>query len=209
MTAARWTERQLLDALHEKLASEAQGNGGNRWIIAEHVRVRAGFAGYGDMQHGRMRTADALAIDTWQSKGMELHGFEVKCTRSDWLTELKQPEKSAPFRDVCDRWWLVIADAAMVKPGELPDGWGLMAPTTRYDQRYVGTAVWLPEWRMPNRPDWSSRPDRRDYAGVPVQVLRRVTSAPKMPDRQPIPRPLLATLLRATAQTASRQAASS
>ncbi len=25
------------------------------------------------------------------------------------------------------RWWLVVPDAAMVRPGELPEGWGLMA----------------------------------------------------------------------------------
>ncbi|WP_439030247.1 hypothetical protein [Gordonia terrae] len=195
------TERDLLDALHEKLGSEAQGNGGHRWIVAEKVRCRAGFAGWHDRQHGRLRTADALAIDTWISKGMELHGFEVKCSRSDWLAELKQPEKSEAFRRICDRWWLVTSDPAIVKPGELPDGWGHMSMVTRYETRFVGGSVWLPEWE----PDPAYASMGRRYARVPVTTLRRVTRAPKMPDRDPIPRHLLATLMRATAVTASRR----
>lgn len=115
----KWTERDMLDLLALKLASEAQGNGGNRWILAEHVRSKAGF--------DAPRVADAIAIDTWPSKGLELHGFEVKVSRSDWLTELRQPEKSEPFRRFCDRWWLVVPDRQIVRAGELPDGWGLMA----------------------------------------------------------------------------------
>ncbi|QNJ56375.1 hypothetical protein KNV19_gp61 [Gordonia phage Portcullis] len=194
------TERDLLDALHEKLDGEAQGNGGHRWIIAEKVRCRAGFAGW-DPQHGRLRTADALAIDTWMSKGMELHGFEVKCSRSDWLTELKQPEKSEAFRRICDRWWLVTSDPSIVKPGELPDGWGHMSMVTRSETRYVGGAVWLPDWE--DDPAYESM--GRRYARVPVTTLRRVSTAPKMPDRDPIPRHLLATLMRATAVTAARR----
>lgn len=179
------TEREMLDALHVKLMGEAQGNGGNRWIIAEHVRARCGFAGYRDGELGRLRTADALAIDTWLSKGMELHGFEVKCSRSDWLTELKAPEKSEPFRAICDRWWLVVSDASFVKDGELPHGWGLMALTTRNERFY--------------------NHQLQRYETREITTLRRVKKAPKMSDREPIPRHLLATLLRATATTASRR----
>lgn len=183
------TERDLLDALHIKLESEAQGNGGHRWIVAEKVRNGAGFAA--------TRTADAIAIDTWPSKGLEIHGFEVKCSRSDWLTELKCPEKSEPFRRFCDRWWLVAASRDIVKPRELPDGWGLMAITRIYVNRYVGTDVWRPEWR-PSR--WQG------YAQVPTPTLRRVTTAPKMPDREPIDREMLATIMRSVAITADRKA---
>lgn len=198
------TERDLLDALHDKLGSEAQGNGGHRWIIAEKVRARAGFAGWGDREHGRLRTADALAIDTWISKGMELHGFEMKCSRSDWLTELRQPEKSEAFRRVCDRWWLVTSDPAIVKDGELPGGWGHMTLTTRYEQHYVDTAVWLPSWQ--EVPNYARTAKPRAWASVPVTSLRRVSPAPKMADRDPIPRHLLATIMRATMVTAQRRA---
>lgn len=53
-------------------------------------------------------------------------GHEVKVSRSDWLTELDDPSKGA-WRRFTHHWWLVVPDAAIVKPGELPDGWGLLA----------------------------------------------------------------------------------
>ena len=55
-----------------------------------------------------------------------LHGHEVKVSRSDWLTELRDPEKAEAFRSYCDFWWLVVSEKSIVKVGELPIGWGLM-----------------------------------------------------------------------------------
>lgn len=190
MKPPKMTERQLLDALHIKLESEARGNGGHRWIIAEHVRSAAGF--------DARRTADALAIDTWPAKGLELHGFEVKCSRSDWLAELKQPDKSETFRRFCDRWWLVTADRDIVRD-DLPDGWGHMTFAQQWMEQHVGMDVWRPEWR-------ERRGLGRAWAGIPTMTLRRVTPAPKLPDRDPISRDILATIMRATAVTANRRA---
>lgn len=64
-------------------------------------------------------------MDCWSSKGMEIHGHEVKVSRSDWLTELRDPEKAEAFRPYCNRWWLVVPDVEIVR-GDLPRGWGLM-----------------------------------------------------------------------------------
>lgn len=95
------------------------GNG-SRYVIANHVRSHAGF--------DARRTADFIAMDLWPSKGLALHGHEVKVSRSDWLTELKQPEKAAEFTPYMNHWWLVVSDRTIVREGELPDSWGLMAP---------------------------------------------------------------------------------
>jgi hypothetical protein len=69
------------------------------------------------------RFADAIAVNLWASRGYVVHGFEVKVSRSDWLRELKQPEKAEPIFRYCDRWFLV-AERDVVKPGELPATWG-------------------------------------------------------------------------------------
>lgn len=69
------------------------------------------------------RYADAVAMNLWPSRGCELHGFEIKVSRSDWLNELKQPDKSEPVQRNCDRWW-VVTPADIIKPGELPPTWG-------------------------------------------------------------------------------------
>jgi len=74
------------------------------------------------------RRADAVAMSLWPSRGLELHGVEVKASRSDWLREKAQPEKAEPIFRFMDRWWIVVGDPEIVKPGELPPTWGLLVP---------------------------------------------------------------------------------
>src|SRR3546814_12197781 len=74
------------------------GNG-YRWAYAEHVKSETGFA-----IHKKLRVADAIAIDCWTSKGQEIHGHEVKVSRSDWLAELRDPDKAEAFRPYVNRW---------------------------------------------------------------------------------------------------------
>lgn len=69
------------------------------------------------------RWADAVAMNMYPSRGMEIHGFEIKVSRSDWLRELKNPEKSSTVQQFCDRWW-IVAPKELIKPGELPPTWG-------------------------------------------------------------------------------------
>jgi hypothetical protein len=77
--------------------------------------------------YSKSRTADALVMGLWPSRGLELHGCELKVSRSDWLRELKNPAKAEAFVPFCDRWWLVAGDAEIVQAGELPPTWGLLA----------------------------------------------------------------------------------
>lgn len=72
------------------------------------------------------RTADALALGLWPSRGIHLHGFEIKVHRSDWIKELRQPEKAEEICQFCDRWWVVVDHESIVEDGELPATWGLM-----------------------------------------------------------------------------------
>lgn len=69
------------------------------------------------------RWADSVAMNMWPSRGLEIHGFEIKVSRSDWLRELKDPAKSAKVQQYCDRWW-IITPKGIIKPGELPPTWG-------------------------------------------------------------------------------------
>lgn len=69
-----------------------------------------------------------MAFSLWPSRGLDLLGFEVKVSRSDWLRELKNPEKAEETIYQFDQWYVVIGDARIVVPGELPKGWGLIVP---------------------------------------------------------------------------------
>lgn len=138
---AKVTERVMLDALVKRYTAD-NGNG-DRWIRAEHVRNGTGFFGY-DPSIGRctgsLRTADFIAIDGYESKKHAIHGHEVKVSRSDWFTELRDPDKAEAFRPYCDYWWLVTSSASIAKREELPDGWGLMVLGTNGQLRVTKQA---------------------------------------------------------------------
>lgn len=69
--------------------------------------------------------ADCIAVNLWGSRSYEVHGFEVKATRTDWLRELAKPSKADYFHARTHRWWLVAAPGVVIK-NELPKGWGLL-----------------------------------------------------------------------------------
>ena len=121
---AKVTERVMLDALNIRY-DKNPGNG-PRYVRAEHVRDRIGF--------DARRTVDYIALDLAGtnygpliSRGPFLHGHEVKVSRADWLTELRDSTKAEAFKQHMHFWWLVISDKSFVRPGELPEGWGLMS----------------------------------------------------------------------------------
>jgi hypothetical protein len=73
-----------------------------------------------------IRTADAIAMSLYKSRGIDLYGFEIKVDRGDFLHEMKKPEKAEEIAQHCDFWFLVTGDAAVASPDELPRPWGLM-----------------------------------------------------------------------------------
>lgn len=90
------------------------------YAFLPQVRNGTGFA--------RMpRTADGLAMSLWPSRGLHLHGFEVKISRGDFLRELHDPAKAEEIQRFCHFWWIVTPSAEMVDPTELPPTWGLLA----------------------------------------------------------------------------------
>ncbi|BDI33440.1 hypothetical protein CCAX7_54910 [Capsulimonas corticalis] len=90
----------------------------NEYAFMEQVRSSTG--------NSFARSADALVMSFWQSRGIHLSGIEVKTFRNDWLRELKKPEKADEIARYCDYWWVVAGDDQIVKDAELPATWGLM-----------------------------------------------------------------------------------
>ena len=111
---------QAHDLFHRLQGTFSEPN----YITLEEVRDATGFDG--------VRTADALAISLYRSRGKALWGFEMKVSRADWLKELKQPEKAESILRYCDYWALVVPNKDIVKSGELPPTWGMyVAQKTR------------------------------------------------------------------------------
>lgn len=72
------------------------------------------------------RTADAVAMQTWPSRGLYLHGIEIKTRRSDWVREMKYPEKAEVIARFCHFWWVAGGTKQIVRPSEIPDSWGYL-----------------------------------------------------------------------------------
>ena len=102
----------------DRLATKYRGE---EWSLFFEVR---NSTGYGVQE----RYADAIAMGMYPSKGLKVHGFEFKSSRTDLVRELESVAKSAAIQKYCDHWWLVLGREDLIKAGELPSTWGLMVP---------------------------------------------------------------------------------
>lgn len=101
---------QLMEKLAAKYAPP-------HWMFLEEVRDATGF--------DSGRAADAMALGLYRSRGRDLIAFEVKVSRSDWLLELKNPDKAEAIGRYCDYFYLVLAEEGIIQPGEVPEPWGV------------------------------------------------------------------------------------
>ena len=87
------------------------------WACFPSVRSQTRYS-------GNIRTADAIAMSLWPSRGLELHGFEIKSTVADFRLEIRNPEKAEEIARFCHRWW-IVAPKGVATLDDLPPTWGL------------------------------------------------------------------------------------
>jgi hypothetical protein len=128
--ATDWRVRQrVLRFMKEKIVPYRTANEVERILNIRFCAPEYAFLAQVRNQTGfskTVRTADALAMSLYPSRGLSLFGFEIKISRSDWLSELKKPDKAEEFYQFCDYWYLVVNGPQIVAPGELPATWGLI-----------------------------------------------------------------------------------
>jgi hypothetical protein len=66
---------------------------------------------------------DALAMHCYASDVEHLTAFEIKVNRSDWLSELRNPEKNSAWHEIAGEFVYVAPDGVIQKD-EIPDGCG-------------------------------------------------------------------------------------
>lgn len=72
------------------------------------------------------RRADGIAVSRTRANNYKIVGLEVKASRSDWLSEKKDPTKQEHFIGIVDEFYVVAARKGIVNENELPQGWGLL-----------------------------------------------------------------------------------
>ncbi len=108
-----WSTAKVVAALREKFSLPA-------FAIFFEVANATGW--------GKSRSADAIAMSCWPSRGLYLYGFEIKVSRSDWVKERDNPAKAEAICKYMDFWYVVTGKPGIVATGELPPTWGLIEP---------------------------------------------------------------------------------
>lgn len=73
----------------------------------------------------KSRSADAVAMNMWPSRGLELRAFEIKVSRSDLANELKDPSKAEAVGKYCDCFYLATPKG-LTKGMDVPVVWGIL-----------------------------------------------------------------------------------
>lgn len=89
----------------------------NEWELAFEVRDAAGF--------DSKRAIDAIAFNTWPSRGLSLHAIEIKVSSSDLTREIDNPEKAERIARYCDYFWLAMPKG-MKSTRIIPEAWGIL-----------------------------------------------------------------------------------
>jgi len=99
------------------------------WIVAEEVRLGTGFQSYylpgAAIPMKSSRRIDLFVMSTYNGEKFKRIAYEVKVTRPDFLHELEQPDKRAGAEYFSNECYFA-APEGLIKPNELPDGWGLV-----------------------------------------------------------------------------------
>lgn len=90
--------------------------GGNEYALLFEVGNGVGFS--------KNRSADAIVMSCWPSRGLHLIGYEIKVSRSDWQQERKTPEKAESIAAYCEYWNLLTGPGVVHDVMEIPHGWG-------------------------------------------------------------------------------------
>lgn len=98
-----------------------------RWALCPQVQSLLGARAEG------VRVADLIAVSLWPSDKGRVEVIEIKVDRQDFLAELEQPEKAAPFAPHASAQWIAVpAPWGSVVPSRsmVPAGWGLLSVGT-------------------------------------------------------------------------------
>jgi hypothetical protein len=95
------------------------------WLARQHDARLAAVGGNEALL--RLRRADAVWLDVTDRSRPLVEVHEIKVSRADLISELRQPEKSAVWMHQAHRFWLTVPDPALVAGLVLPEGWGVLA----------------------------------------------------------------------------------
>ena len=156
------TDREMTTAIINALQ---QLHTGREWVCFPELRLGSGYGGKWEQR------IDVFAMSCYPSHGLQSIAYEVKSSRSDFLRELKEPEKRRAAMDLSNMFYFA-APAGMIQTEELPLGCGLK----EYRDGKVST-VCQATFRDRQSPEWR----------FVASLCRRIMLAQELPTHTSVP----------------------
>lgn len=197
-TPRRWTGADVTRAVWQHFAAQSWAG------LTEVTAAGSQWANWqpGDPfptgEEGKDRRIDLLLLRTPRKEGLgnlERLAVEVKISRADFLSDVKNPAKQAPWREIAHRHAYAVPEG-LVQPSEVPAGSGLIyvseLSTSWGGENHTTTVVrwasnapytatnpeipgWMPAY-LARRASWSEGKTKGWLAGVDeddVEKMRR------------------------------------
>lgn len=123
------------------------------WIFLTEVRTGTGFSATPGCDLDSFRSIDAFAIHTWRSKNYCRVAYEIKTSRPDWLSEIRDCRKRTHAYFLSNKFYFVVSED-VVDPGkdricEL-DGCGVIEIREDESLHVLQIAKHRAAWPMPD-----------------------------------------------------------
>lgn len=110
---------EKLSAYEITKAIKARYSSSGQWIVLLELGFGTGFSS------GSNNHIDAMVFNCWPSQGMHRTSFEIKVSRSDFKTEMRNPDKRKNAVDFSNQFFF-ITPVGMLEPEDIPEECGLM-----------------------------------------------------------------------------------
>lgn len=109
------------------------------WAFFEELKAGTGWSNArwgveGKVEGNPEQRFDAWAINLYPSKQFLRIAYEIKVSRSDFLREIKHPEKRTQALQLSNQFYFV-APVGLIKPSELPPEAGLIEVKDEWESR--------------------------------------------------------------------------
>lgn len=133
--------QDIVNALRKKHNT----NHGNEWAFFDELRVGTGYK-YFDYEKGEYepfnpeQRIDAWAINLYRSNNFKRLAYEIKVSRSDFLNEIKNPDKRRQALELSNQFYFVTPKGLLSKE-EIPEECGLIEVSDDGETKTVKKAV--------------------------------------------------------------------
>jgi hypothetical protein len=129
----------ILHALLDKYGERHPQEGG-QWACFPELARNTG---------GGLRYCDLFVVGLWSSNARAI-AYEIKVDRADFQRELADPSKRQTWEPLASECWFAVP-TGLVRPDEVPEGWGLLTMGEGGALRAVKKAQQreLPRWPFP------------------------------------------------------------